>query len=263
MAWRAPRFMLLHELRRAGSAAVTVTDEAAGFPKYRLFDDRAGDVFKFNTSSSSHTIIVDRGADFASHDAIDRLYIPDGHNLTGTLDMDQDDNSGFTSPTTLISGTAAIPASGPVDVDLSFPSTQRYVRVQFLGTGQWEIPELILTKTLTTSRGPDPEWSYVPEESALHSDKSSGATAHLLLGPDRGRWRLEYRFSSDSDDRTLFERVLAHPTTAPFLLDPPYDDRSPLWVTLTERRRRNDHPNPAGVADEHSAYTFEVLAHVS
>jgi hypothetical protein len=262
MAYRNPRWGLLHAAREAGAAAITSTTEDASFPHENLIDDRAGTLFKFTASAANLQIDLDRGAGFAALTGIDRLYIPDGHNLSSTIDVFEDDNSGFSSATTLLSA-GAVPASGAVDLDIT-ESSERYIRVEFNGTGQWELPQLILTKTLTTTRGPDPDWrGPVPEENALHARKASGATAHLQLGADQDSWRFVYNRVLEATDLTNLDSLLDLGSTPVFLFDPPDDSAYPaILATLTLRDRRNDHPNPAGVSGRRMRYEFSLLEHI-
>ena len=231
MAWRNPRYAFQHAARDAGLSAITPTPvEDADFPADYLIDDRAGSLFKFDSSSASAKIEIDRGA--GTLEAVDRILIPTGHNL-GTMDIivEDDDNSGFTSPATLLASTTV--AAGWIDEAMT-SGNQRYLRIRIIGTGTWEIPELIFTRTRTLTRGPEPRWPDLKRSNTLTFEKESGAAALLSLGPDRRVFEFTYRNVDDGDATLDLALLLALidsvGTDRPFIVDPPFDTESALWM---------------------------------
>lgn len=202
MAYRSPFFVSHHALRTAGNAAVTVTNEAAGFPKYRLLDSRHDALFRFNTSAAGHTIVVDRGA--GSLLSINRAVIPSGHNFSGaSVVIESDDNAGFASATTMFTGT--IPA-GLFDQVLT-ASAERYMRLRVTSTGQWELSEFILSVTRTPTVGPTPK--YTDEQFPTYSETvlRSGNAYRLQLGDDRQRFAVEWSAVPVAEVVSLFDLV--------------------------------------------------------
>jgi hypothetical protein len=263
MAWRAPRYGLTHAARAAGVAAISATDSAGVnradplFPVANLVDDRAGMLFKFTTSGPAHRIDLDLGT--GTLPILNRLYIPLGHNLTGTIDVQNDDNASFSSPATVLSG-YAVSAATVVDAEIS-PVIQRYYRLLFNGTGKWELSELYYTRTLTSlelATGPEQGWDDDLIEHVLHLEKESGAAAHFQQGPDQRRWRFTFPGVSLQADLDVLESLYALGTHRVFLFDPPYDTEPAVLATIANRRRQNETRVPAGGAKT-MRYEFEVL----
>ncbi len=232
MAWRAPRYNVLHAGRDAGVAALAVSPAAAtDFPVDNLIDDRAGSLFKFTSSGADSTIDIDRGA--AGLEAVDRLIIPAGHNFTGTYDLEADDNSGFSSPTALV--TAATWAAAGAQHDISFTAnTEQFLRIKWLATAQWEVPQIVWTRKRTPVVGPNSIFLDRLEDSTLDFSKPSGVIASLQLGPDRRRFQYQYRFIESADELVFDAIWLDTKTLNPFWLDPAFDDEPVIWVKFTE-----------------------------
>lgn len=225
------------------------------FPLANLIDDRAGMPFKFTTSGAAHRIDID--SVLVDTQTIDRLFIPAGHNLTGTLDVLSDDEPTFTGASVILNN-YAIPASGAVDASIGTWVIERYTRIRFDATGKWEIPELYLTETLTTAIGPEQGWDDDLIEHVLHLEKASGASAHFQQGPDQRRWRLTYPGVSAAADLEILEQLYALGTHRVFLFDPPYDDEPAVLATIANRRRQNETRVPTG-GTKTMRYEFEVL----
>jgi len=261
MSWRNPRYAYLHAARDAGADAITLS-HTAGTTDYKdfLIDDRAGSLFKFAESSTGQTITIDRGS--GSLDAIDRLIIPAGHNITGTIDLDADTTSGFTSATVLLSGESVSTAL----IDETFSSnSEQWLRLTFNGTGQWEIPELIFTSTKTTTRGPEQGWVDMIQHNTLHLPLESGVVASLARGLDRRRIEYVYRDVNDSGDLAVFAALLATcGTSRPFILDPAFDTETPLWMKLIEDSQQQQDPAvPAATDSTKRRITLPMLEHIA
>jgi hypothetical protein len=262
MSWRNPRYCYLHAARDAGAAAISTNNTFhADFPKDFLIDDRAGSLCKMGTSEIDHYIQVDRGA--GTLDAIDRLIIPVGHNLSGfTFDLYADDNAGMASPTTLINGASATAAM----IDEDFASNQeRYVRLVPVGTGQWAFPELMLTATETTTRGPEPGWVDMLRHNTLDFEKESGSIASLSLGANRRFIEYVYRLVVVAADLTVFsELIAACGTSKPFYLDPCFDTEAAIWMKLTEDSRQQlDRASPASPDSARPEIRLSMLEHLA
>lgn len=253
MAYRNPRFMFAHALRDAADGSVVVEDDsAAPFPASRLYDGliRSARQFEFGTAAANHYISVDTGASIPTYN---RLIIPAGHDLGGvTYVIEDDDNAGFTSATSL--GTADFPA-GTALIDVSFTtSTQRYLRVRFVDSGDYQLSEVYFTKTRTLAGGPndahlDPAWIDQPVTNVNVTRMRSGEAYALQLGPNQQS--IDYTFHRVSGaDLTLFEDLLAQTGngTEPFYLDRTSDSLPPLYVrlaaqmTFTQDRRAPNGP---------------------
>lgn len=260
MAYRNPRFMFLHALRVAGAGSVTPDDEAAGFPKARLLDGRLAANFKFGTAAAGHTIDVDQGSDPTGTDRATRLIVPAGHNLTGVIDVLEDDNGAFATPATVHSFTAA---AGQIDETFAGEVTERFVRVEFDGNDQFELPELFLTRIRTTIRGPEPGWVDNQLANIAETELRSGEVYRLSRGPDRRVFEFEYNLVR-GDDETVFEDMRAATANGlfPLYVDPPDDAEPPILMEITELTRREQSP-PRGASGPAYRYRLglrEVIA---
>ena len=100
----------------AETGTTTLSDGAADadFPLYRVYDRNIGRPFK-GSAAVTTTIKVDQGA--SGTQAIDRLIVPDGHNLSGELCHLQysDDDSFYVDAARLIA------SAGQINIDLTDP----------------------------------------------------------------------------------------------------------------------------------------------
>lgn len=259
MAWRNFRLAFLHALREAGASAISTANAVATTqPVERLFDGRHGVNFAFDSSESDHDIVVDRGA---SPEAIDRMVIPAGHNLDGaTLVLEGDTTSGFSTPTSLVSEAVA---EGLIDIDFSSNSEQ-YVRLSFTGTGQWELPELWLTRTRTMAAGPEPIWGDELRHNALYFSKAGGEDAAVELSASRRAFSFDLRSLPAADDSLIQELIAAVGVSRPFLLDPPFDDEPVRKMRIDfDVRATFDNPIPASNNLKARRYPLTVVDHLS
>ena len=254
MAWRLPRFSWVHALRDAGADAIS-SEHAfhADYPKTRLIDERKSINCKFDESTSGHTIVVNRGS---GPDAISRLFIPSGHNFTATTDLrlEADSTSGFTSVTTLIDDTVAYGTSGggmnvgTGDIVIDFTAnSEQWVRLSWPSqTGQWELPELILTHMVATTAGPQAGWTDQKVHNAIVLPKASGERPVLETGPEQREFEFTYLYCETADIIILESFIENVGLAKLFLFDPPHDDEDPLLVRLSAATRVNwAHPIPA------------------
>ena len=252
MAWRAPRYCYRHALRDAGAGALSIpgtSTVAAGYPLSRLIDERRSVNFKFGESRSDHWIQVNRSS--GSEPAINRLFIPSGHNFSATTDIklrgdSTSDMSG--SPITLINETTngADVGTGDIDIDLLVSNQSQYVRLEWPSqSGTWEVPELWLTATVTIARGPVPQWTDQKRQNAIALVKASGEFPVIETGAAQREIAVQYARTDTTDTAALEALVDAVGISKPFILDPPYDDEAAIVVKLIEAVRVTwDHPVP-------------------
>lgn len=241
MAYQNPTLMFLHAGRDAGASAITVTDEASGFPKARLIDDRQKALFKFNTSAANHTIDIDRGAE--GLEGIDRLLIPTGHNLSGaTVTIQADTVSNFATPTAL--GSGAVPA-GLILFGFG-TNTERYLRVKIETSGQWELGEVIWTHTRAVTLGVVHRFSDRPEPNFAETTLKGAETFRQIDGPTQRRIVLEWARVSGSD-LAIFDDLVSTTQAGAlkFWIDGPDDSLPIVQVRAADGiPRTNDSPIP-------------------
>ena len=245
----APRIYYLHEGRRIGAAAVSsVPAAAAGFPVDGLIDDRLGTLFKFTSSGAGSYVQFDRGA--AARPPADALILPAGHDVTGTLTVQTDDDVAFLSPTTRVSAVTVTSQTLPQVFAYSGSDTERYTRVIFDATGTWELPQLVITELNSLTDGPDPgNWVDTFEDATQAFSLRSGGVATLSLGPLRRRFEFDFRFQTT--DEALWLAAFADVTTAlVFWFLPPWSDEVVLPVRFeVAPARRLDVSSPVGEGD--------------
>jgi hypothetical protein len=262
MTWQSFQYAFLHAARDAGAAAIT--DNSHGWltanPKDFLIDDRAGSLATFDSSESDHWIEVDRGT--GTLEAIDRLIIPSGHNLAGaTLTV----TSGASSPPGTTRLTAAAVAAGMIDEAVT-SNNDRYVRIAFTVTsGAWAIPQLIYTRTRTTTRGPEPGWVDMLRHNTLDFTKESGSVASLALGADRRYFELTYRLVVLAADLLVFSDLLSTcGTSKPFYIDEPFTGSDPIWVKLVEDSQQQlDRASPGSPDSARPEIRLAMLEHLA
>ena len=271
MAWRNTQYAFLHAARDAGASAITCANTfATTGPKDFLIDDRAGSLATFTAAATDHYIQLDRGA--GTLEEIDRIIIPAGHNYNGhNLRVRTDSASDFSVDPTEILAKTAISAATIIDLAMTGGTEAqrkyRYVRIDDDDAESWnpEIPELILTRTRTLTRGPEPNWEDYPTHNTLHFPKESGAIASLSLGADRRYFAFVYRNVKDSDDLAVFSELIAEVgTSRPFYLDPPFDTEAAVWVKLIEDvRQSQDRLYPAGTDSYRPEIPLRMLEHLA
>jgi hypothetical protein len=240
MAHQLITMNFLHAAADAGTAAISTQNAvAAGWPVAHLVDRIAGTLMKFNASAADHDIEVDRGA--GTLEAIDRLIIPLGHNLSGsTVEVFSDPTPGPTTSRGSAAATAAL-------FSLDFTSnTDRYVRVTFSGSGTWEIPQLFLTRKRTFSKGIDPRWDAPIVEPDSLVESFPGREDVTITAPGRRVLEIE-AIAYDGADLTIYDDLVAAVGKhTPFYIDPPDSDLGTLFVRIAnDPGRTQDFPAPA------------------
>jgi len=241
--WRNPRFAHDHLGLTAGVSAISIVGTstvAAGFPLDRLIDDRHGIQFKFGESVNTHWIQFDLGAALPT---FKRVFIPN-HNLNGGwVQIDEDDNSGHSTPNNLYAATQ-VTSADDLSIELGTASAQQFIRISFpTVAGQWALGQIRLTNTVTTERGPKPDWIDEPRPNV--SSFHSGATTQD--DPDQRFIEYVYRWVNGADLVVLDALVAAMSTHRPFLLDTPWetpDGTENLFVKLVRIRSTGDTDNP-------------------
>jgi hypothetical protein len=154
--------------------------EDAAYPLYRLYDRRIGRLFKAS-GASDLAVLVDQGASGAQ--AVDRLLIPSGHNLSGmALSLEHSsDGSSWTPAVAAWTG-----ASGLIDKPFTSVAS-RYWRFKVTGPASPpELAELFLTST-DRWEGTAPRPS-APAEDLMNAEAAATASGHdrfLLHGEPR------------------------------------------------------------------------------
>ena len=267
MAWRAPRYAYLHAARDAGVSAITAVNTfSTTQPEDHLIDDRAGSLTTFTASASDHGIDVDRGA--AGLEAIDRLWIPSGHNWSGwdVRVMTSATGAFAGEETEVLDPDVAGQAVGSGAIDLALTSsTDRYIRLDWPNevTINPQLGELVLTRTRTLIRGIEQGWQDELQSNTEFQDLNTGGQAALVKGADQRSFRWRYRAVSDAADLSVFDELAALGMTAPLLIDPPFDDESSIWCRLQRQVRRVQDPAvPASSDARQSQIDLELLEHV-
>lgn len=153
-----------------------ITSEESGFPKENLYDWRLQTLWK-PTSTATQNITIDKGAAGIVTD----YFCIQNHDLgtrTATVTIYEDDNSGFTSPTTL--GTKAFTLDSPYFLSLT-SGTERYNRIAITSLdAACYIGEIFLGAKLTMQKLPLDGYdvddvSVVGKASASHDGNFLGA----------------------------------------------------------------------------------------
>jgi hypothetical protein len=240
--YQNPAYGILHAGALAGFAAMTTKyGTVTGFGVERLIDARTALLMRFSGSQTDHHVEIDRGT--GTLEAVDRCWIPAGHNLSGATVRVY---SGTSSPASTLRGSSPTVA-GTGAIDFSFTTTtDRYVRVLFDGTGAWELGELWLTRRRTTVRGLDPGWGsplVVPTELIEFPTREIST----VLGPARRTYDITYHDVDDAgSDAVLLTDVANLGRAAAFLFWPPHAGTLPFVAKLREDLdREQDSPQPS------------------
>ena len=246
MAYRNPAFYFAHAARTAGIGAISINNGAAAAdsPLDLLIDDRSGANFQYAADPVTASFIeVDRGVDFATLPTLDTWIIPAGNNFGEggivTLEAEEDDNAGFSSPTSL----HAPLAISEGDTALQFQafattSTQRFIRLQnniAISTRALAWGELFFTQKRELTRGPDPEWDHPFVTNVFVSRSDAGVISTRVQGAAVQTFRMVFRNVSGADMQIfidLFEAV-GH-DARPFYFDPPDDTLPTMLVRLID-----------------------------
>lgn len=254
MAYQAMQFMGLHAAMVAGVGALTASHAIdTTTPIYRLADGRQNGLVTFAAVQTNPYITLDRGA--GTLRAITRLLIPSGHNLATatTIQVDTDDNSGFTSATNILAAVAV--SAGLINLALT-SSTERYVRITFNGTSiKPELGELVYTDAKTLTRGPQPGWKDYKQINIASTRSRAGVSSKEIMGDPRRSFEFTHERLGATDDGVVAQWLSdisygAHN----FYFVPPDSGETPIWCELVGQYDRNQ-DRPAPIAN---GATYEV-----
>jgi hypothetical protein len=270
---------MTHALRDAGASSVSTSVAAeTGYPVTNLLDDRGSSLFKFSTSASGHYIQVDRGSSLSGADAIDRCWIPPGHNLAGSsIRIRSATDASITTGVTTLLSEDEIDASSAGGVDRGFDvaTAQQYIRLDWpTSSGQWELGELLLTARETLERGPESGWEDETVAQVLINEMRSGAEARVITGANRRRFEFRYRDVSVTTDLSTLNAIARDAGKYPLLVDPPFGASPPetsstlegqaVWCFVDRVvRRRQDPIMPAATDSPRTDFTISLLENVS
>jgi len=269
MAYREPFFCSRH-MYRGGSGITAASAAAAGFPASRVADGRHAVNFKHGTSQANNTIAVDAGGVPILNS--DRLLIPTGHNLAGLrLLVETDDNSGFATPTTILD-LNPVATSGVISAAISGP--ERHIRCNVVDVSIPEYPEIWITRDLTPTRGPAPDFKgdglVAAQPNIEVIETQGGETFRTVHGPSRKVFDVEWRFLTDVDMDPAAGTfgALAVDTNSgalPFWFFDTNSAHEPIYVELVRPLAdsvQQDHPDPRGAGNRWrvSLQLIEVLA---
>jgi len=248
MAYRSPFFLSHHEARLRGAAAMTIEGDGAhaSFPKERLIDSSIDKLFRFNGTTGNNGVRIDRGV--SPTEALTRLVIPAGHNVGAALvQVHEDDNSGFTSPTTLHS---SVPGSGLIDLALSPAATEQYLRFRVVTAGTaWEFSELFWTLPRTPAVGPDPQYRDEQTPNLTETQLSSRNIYRLAKGDDLRAFEIQFNRITKAQ-LAVFDSVWSDTSQGlyPLYFGSPDDADAVVYCWIMDRiRREQDAPNPTGM----------------
>jgi len=160
------------------TSTVTVTTEDADFPAYRLYDRDINKLYK--GASTSDQIIKAQQAGTAQ--AVNALYIPEGHNLNGvaiSIQYSSDDSTYTTATSWTQSGTDQI-------LKEFAERTETYWMVVFSGLSNYlNIPECFLTDLYTFTCSPSAGLNTTTKFNVDRVESKSGIAHYLQRGETR------------------------------------------------------------------------------
>lgn len=245
MAWRVPRFGVIHAMRDAGYSALTIKSGesvASGDYLSYVLDERR-ETMTFAASDSGHYVAVDTGSPVI---VIDRLIIPVGHNLSGAdIKVQEDSVVTFDSPATDLKS-YAVPDATQIDLDDVTESQLRYLRVRVLDDMNPVFPELWLTTTLAPGQSANPNWKDERFYNILSFVAPSGDRGDLQLGASQRMFELEYPNVWAAADIAMLDQLIDDVgMEKAFIFDPPFDDEDSLICRMYQKpERRFSYPAP-------------------
>jgi len=206
------------------NATVTVTNEDADYPKWRLHDRDVGKLFK-GTGTAAHTIHADQGA--STQYDVDTLIIPAGHNLTGGCQLDWEYSANDADWYDMVTAWAG--AAGAIEKEAGAAQNKRYWRLVMTSLAAIpEIPELWMGVRVELQDVV--AWGYDEglQGNVSRMDSVSGRPHFLENGEDR-----EYRNYAckiyNSTVRDDIEAFFSHSRGKPFWLK----DLDGVWYFMS------------------------------
>ena len=257
MAYRNVSLMFLHAFREAPIGNLTSSTMAAGFPASRVRDDQKNLLARFSAAAANQHFTVDRGAAATGDDRVDRLIVPSGHNLSGATVEVRSSATG-TFPGTLEHSFTA--GAGIIDETFSDVS-QQHLRLEIVTSGQWELGEIIFTRTRSLVRGVNPRFQNFPRPNFAETITEAGLIYRAVNGPEQRRMVLSWQVLDPATDLDVINDLSANSLAGvlPLWLESP-DDADPLFHMRIEEaiKRVQDSPNPQGTGLTETV-TLEML----
>jgi hypothetical protein len=182
------------------TGTVSVTTEDTSFPKYRLYDRDIGLLFKATAYASPFAINVDQGA--SNIYEVDRLIIPEGHNLnnlacslrysTDNFGSDDHEAIGWTQGDALL-------------IDKTFTAqAKQYLKLNITAPERIiEMPECYLTKAYIFARNPSWGFGYGNKRNIAREESLSGYIQKTKWGEPRIHQRYDLTRISDAQRAAL------------------------------------------------------------
>ena len=249
MAYRVPRYSHVHAARDVGAAGISLDGDSAhaDFPIDNLIDDRAGTIFKFSASVVNPNIEIDLGASFAADglSGLSRLIIPRNHNIE-EIGVFDDDAADFVGKTTLHATDSSVVAGQQIDIEFDTAnSTQRFIQLAIVGTAQFFLPQIFLTKIIFDSpTSPGPTLQRSPDGKRANfarQNQPTGQSPTVQLGPQQRLIEYDYENPLEGADLTAMEALVdSVGMDRPFYVDPasfstpPETDEPVLWMKFEE-----------------------------
>ncbi len=250
MAYRNPQFVFLHSWRDAGSSNITTSSESPGFDIERIIDDQSGPLFKWLISDPTNDMEVDRGA--GTLEAVDRLLIPSGHDITGNLIFETSTSGVFAGEET--QRVNIIAAAGVINE--SFTSTDdRYHRFR-VPNQQSKFGELFVGRDRQTARGPNQQWVDQREPNLVETELRGGNIYRVKAGELRRAFSFTFSRITGTD-LAIFDELVTDTQGGlhPFWFFPPDTTEAPVFVKLlTAVNRRQDSGSPTATGQK-----FEIV----
>ncbi len=241
MAWRDPIFCFENLLRAAASLTPTPAEDAS-YPVTRCYDDLLVPQFTHTSSGLNPQVSVDRGAGVEGSTP-DRIILGPNwdHDAGVTLQVHEDNNSGYSSPTLLLTEVlGSLDETAPLALPFdSSSSDERYIRWRMTGTCTPAYREVWLTQDRVLTAGPDPSYSKYPIANLSEVETMSGTTWRVQRGASREF--MQYTFNAvDETDIAIFDDLDTETSSGlyPFWFFPPDSNLAPIFVELVEDVQR-------------------------
>jgi len=169
---------------------VTVTSEASGYPKHRLFDRFLGRMWKA-TGTAEQVIKVDQGA--AGNQAVDALVVPAGHNLDGCTCYWEYSTDDFAADIN-VAAQWTQSGSGLILKTLGSALTKRYWRLRITGASVApEVGECFMTELKEISSAGPEELVTTRVFNVARSESLGGVGGYLVRGAARRMWEFSLK----------------------------------------------------------------------
>jgi hypothetical protein len=263
VAWRNPQYAYNHAAREIGVANITTDTEDTSYPHENMIDDRfgVGPSFKFTGDVAGHYIQLDMAwsLQVTGHN---RLYIPAGHNLNGAkIQIDEDTTTAFSGSEVNLYAKTLISSDAALDIPFDTAQGRQYLRVSFPdNAGIWEIPQLFVSKLITTTCGPEPRFVDELRPNVLQFDNGDS----VQIDSDQRYVSYDYRIVglAAAADLTNFEAMIAAVSThRPFLLDRTESTDAAVVMKLVNASTTADTDVPASLSRTRRVQ-FEMLEYL-